>query len=83
MSLIAAHGGKLISRLLEPAAAATATKEAASLPAITLSLREAFDSGDDRHRRVLAVDRFSGAGGFHPASARKCGWRMERYGRFR
>jgi sulfate adenylyltransferase len=58
MSLIAPHGGKLINRVLEPTAAAVATKEAAGLPAITLSPREAFDL------EMIAIGAFSPLTGF-------------------
>jgi sulfate adenylyltransferase len=58
MSLIAAHGGKLINRVLEPSVAASATKEAATLPSITLSPREAFDL------EMIAIGAFSPLTGF-------------------
>ena len=47
MSLVAPHGGKLVNRILEPSAAQSATKEAASLPSLTLSPREQFVVGAD------------------------------------
>jgi sulfate adenylyltransferase len=58
MPLIPAHGGKLINRILEPAVAAAAIKEAASLTAITLSPREAFDL------EMIAIGAFSPLTGF-------------------
>jgi sulfate adenylyltransferase len=58
MSLIAPHGGKLVNRVLEPAAASAATKEAGALPSITLSPREAFDL------EMIAIGAFSPLTGF-------------------
>jgi sulfate adenylyltransferase len=58
MSLIAPHGGKLVSRVLDSAAAAAAVLEAAKLPAITLSAREAFDL------EMIAIGAFSPLVGF-------------------
>ncbi len=58
MSLIEAHGGTLVNRVLEGAAAAAAVKEAATLPAITLSPREAFDL------EMIAIGAFSPLTGF-------------------
>ena len=58
MSLIAPHGGKLVNRVLEPAAAKSAEKEAATLPSITLSAREAFDL------EMIAIGAFSPITGF-------------------
>jgi len=58
MSLIAPHGGKLINRVLAPQAADAARKEAASLPSITLSAREAFDL------EMIAIGAFSPLTGF-------------------
>src|SRR5580692_4770152 len=58
MSLVAPHGGKLVNRVLEPAAAKAAEKEAATLPSITLSAREAFDL------EMIAIGAFSPITGF-------------------
>jgi sulfate adenylyltransferase len=58
MSLIAPHGGKLVNRILDSAAAKTAETEAASLPALTLSAREAFDL------EMIAIGAFSPLTGF-------------------
>ena len=58
MSLIAPHGGKLVNRVLEPAAARAAEKEAVALPSITLSPREAFDL------EMIAIGAFSPLTGF-------------------
>src|SRR5580692_852953 len=58
MSLIAPHGGKLVNRILEHSAAQAAEKEAASLPSITLSPREAFDL------EMIAIGAFSPLTGF-------------------
>jgi sulfate adenylyltransferase len=58
MSLISPHGGKLVNRVLEGTAAEAAAKEAASLPAITLSPREAFDL------EMIAIGAFSPITGF-------------------
>jgi sulfate adenylyltransferase len=58
MSLVAPHGGKLVNRVLEPAAAQSAEKEAAALPSITLSAREAFDL------EMIAIGAFSPITGF-------------------
>ncbi len=68
MSLIAPHGGKLVNRVLEPAAAKSAEKEAAALPSITLSAREAFDL------EMIAIGAFSPLIGFmgHADFTRVC-----------
>jgi len=58
MSLIPPHGGKLVNRVLDGTAAQTAAKEAASLPSITLSPREAFDL------EMIAIGAFSPIAGF-------------------
>jgi sulfate adenylyltransferase len=58
MPLIAAHGGKLVNRVLDASLAATAEKEAASLTAVTLSPREAFDL------EMIAIGAFSPLTGF-------------------
>ena len=58
MSLIAPHGGKLVNRVLESAAASAAAKEAAGLPSIVLSPREQFDL------EMLAIGAFSPLIGF-------------------
>jgi len=58
MSLIAPHGGKLVNRVLDAQAADAAKKEASSLPAITLSAREAFDL------EMIAIGAFSPLTGF-------------------
>lgn len=58
MSLIPPHGGSLVNRVLESAAAQAALKEAASLPSITLSARE---SGD---LEMIAIGAFSPLQGF-------------------
>ena len=58
MALIAPHGGKLINRVLEPAAAQAATAQAASLPSITLSNREQCDL------EMIAIGAFSPLTGF-------------------
>ena len=58
MSLIAPHGGKLVNRVLDDAARSRAEGEAKSLPAITLSPREAFDL------EMIAIGAFSPLTGF-------------------
>src|SRR3954471_13044621 len=58
MSLIAPHGGKLVNRVLEGQAAADAKRQAETLPAITLSPREAFDL------EMIAIGAFSPLVGF-------------------
>src|SRR5438477_11351179 len=58
MSLVAPHGGSLINRILSPEAAKAASAEAKSLPAITLSPREAFDL------EMIAIGAFSPLNGF-------------------
>lgn len=58
MSLVAPHGGTLVNRILEPAAAREALKEAASLPSIVLSAREACDL------EMIAIGAFSPLKGF-------------------
>ena len=49
MSLIAPHGGTLVNRVLDSNRAAAATKEAATLPAITWALAN--------EEKVRATDR--------------------------
>jgi sulfate adenylyltransferase len=58
MSLIAPHGGKLVDRTLNPAAAKAATADAAGLASVTLSPREACDL------EMIAIGAFSPIGGF-------------------
>jgi sulfate adenylyltransferase len=58
MSLVTPHGGSLVDRLLTGAAREAAVAEAASLPAITLSLREQFDL------EMIAIGAFSPLTGF-------------------
>ncbi|HRK30394.1 MAG TPA: sulfate adenylyltransferase [Tepidisphaeraceae bacterium] len=58
MSLVTPHGGKLVNRLLSPADAKSATDSAATLPAITLSLRDACDL------EMIAIGAFSPLTGF-------------------
>jgi sulfate adenylyltransferase len=58
MSLIAPHGGTLVDRILKPDAAAKAKSEAASLPAVQLSAREAGDL------EMIAMGAFSPLTGF-------------------
>jgi sulfate adenylyltransferase len=58
MSLVAPHGGTLVNRVLDPARAAAAQQEAAKLPAVTLSAREAFDL------EMIAIGAFSPLKGF-------------------
>jgi sulfate adenylyltransferase len=58
MGLIAPHGGKLVNRVLDGAAAQQATNEAASLPAITLAPREQCDL------EMIAIGAFSPLTGF-------------------
>lgn len=58
MSLIAPHGGKLVNRVVEGAAAQNLTNQAASLPTITLSPREQFDL------EMIAIGAFSPLSGF-------------------
>ena len=58
MSLVTPHGGTLVNRILEGQALEAATKEAQSLPAITLSLREQFDL------EMIAIGAFSPLTGF-------------------
>jgi sulfate adenylyltransferase len=58
MSLIDPHGGKLVNRVLDSAAAKTATAEAANLKPLTLSPREEFDL------EMIAIGAFSPIAGF-------------------
>ncbi|MGA2497587.1 MAG: sulfate adenylyltransferase [Tepidisphaeraceae bacterium] len=58
MSLVTPHGGTLVNRILEGQALEAATREAQSLPAITLSLREQFDL------EMVAIGAFSPLTGF-------------------
>jgi sulfate adenylyltransferase len=58
MSLIAAHGGKLVDRILPPEQRAQAEKESASLVSLTLSPREQFDL------EMIAIGAFSPLEGF-------------------
>src|SRR5271170_373533 len=58
MSLVAPHGGKLVNRIIESSAAQSAIKEAASLPALTLSPREQFDL------EMIGIGAFSPLTGF-------------------
>lgn len=58
MSLVAPHGGSLVNRILEGAALEAARKEAARLPAITLSAREQGDL------EMIAIGAFSPLTGF-------------------
>src|SRR5689334_16837591 len=58
MSLVAPHGGTLVDCILSPDAAKSAAAEAKSLPAITLSPREAFDL------EMIAIGAFSPLAGF-------------------
>jgi sulfate adenylyltransferase len=58
MGLVLPHGGKLVNRILEPSAAAAATREAAGLTALALSPREQFDL------EMIAIGAFSPLNGF-------------------
>ena len=58
MALITPHGGKLVNRILEPAAAEAAARESTSLPPVTLSPREQFDL------EMIAIGAFSPLEGF-------------------
>jgi len=58
MALIAPHGGVLINRIVEHSKAEALKREAASLPAVTLSLREQFDL------EMIAIGAFSPLSGF-------------------
>ncbi|MGB7159412.1 MAG: sulfate adenylyltransferase [Tepidisphaeraceae bacterium] len=58
MPLIAPHGGKLVDRILKPDVATKAKAEAASLPAVQLSPREAGDL------EMIAMGAFSPLSGF-------------------
>src|SRR5882672_10869563 len=58
MSLVPPHGGKLVDRIVTGDAAKSLKAEAASLPAITLSPREAFDL------EMIAIGAFSPLTGF-------------------
>jgi sulfate adenylyltransferase len=62
MSLITPHGGKLVNRILDGAAAQAASKEAAGLTAVTLSPREQFDL------EMIAIGAFSPLAGFQNAA---------------
>ena len=57
-SLVPPHGGTLINRVLSGSSLEAAKKEASSLPAITLSPREAFDL------EMIAIGAFSPLTGF-------------------
>ncbi|MHC5115329.1 MAG: sulfate adenylyltransferase [Planctomycetota bacterium] len=56
--MIPPHGGKLVNRILEPAAAAKLAEEAASLPTIALSAKQACDL------EMIAIGAFSPLTGF-------------------
>ncbi|MCP3902656.1 MAG: sulfate adenylyltransferase [Planctomycetes bacterium] len=56
--VIPPHGGKLVNRILEPAAAASLAKEAASLPVVNLSAKQACDL------EMIAIGAFSPLTGF-------------------
>jgi len=58
MSLIDPHGGKLVNRVLDSAAAQSAAAEAAKLKSLTLSPREEFDL------EMIAIGAFSPLTGF-------------------
>ncbi len=58
MSLIAPHGGKLVNRVVEGAAAGSLANEAKGLAQIALSPREAFDL------EMIAIGAFSPLTGF-------------------
>jgi sulfate adenylyltransferase len=58
MPLVPPHGGKLVNRIVEGAAADALKKEAASLPAVTLSAREQCDL------EMIATGAFSPLTGF-------------------
>jgi sulfate adenylyltransferase len=58
MALIAPHGGKLVNRILSESDAKAAQQQAASLPSLTLSLREQFDL------EMIAIGAFSPIEGF-------------------
>jgi len=58
MSLIDPHGGKLVNRVLEGAAAKTAVSEASGYKSVTLSPREEFDL------EMIAIGAFSPLTGF-------------------
>src|SRR3954453_6280405 len=58
MSLVSPHGGTLVNRILASGAAKAAALEEKSLPAITLSPREAFDL------EMIAIGAFSPLTGF-------------------
>jgi sulfate adenylyltransferase len=58
MPLVAPHGGKLVNRVLDSAAAEKAKAQAAGLTSITLSARERFDL------EMIAIGAFSPLTGF-------------------
>src|SRR5206468_1472822 len=58
MSLVTPHGGTLVNRILQGSALESAKKDAANLPAITLSPREQFDL------EMIAIGAFSPLTGF-------------------
>ena len=82
MSLIDPHGGKLVNRVLEVAAAKTAASEASGYKSVTLSPREAFDLEMIAIGALLSSDGVLWAKPISHRSAKICGWPTAPYGRF-
>jgi len=70
MSLIAPHGGKLVDRILKPDAAVKAKQDAANLPTVQLSAREAGDLEMIAMGAFSPLEGFMGEADFHSVCTR-------------